>query len=362
MLWPMPRKRVVVIEGEDSAPEAMRPSVALLQKLGVDVEWIHPPVGERGLEEHGVVFPSVAREAIDTSDATFFGSTSGKSVAALFYLRWGKQTYANVRPARFVRGYGSPLANPQGVDFVIVRENLEDLYLGVEGPVEDLAPLGLVSRTAGKPVAEMAPGRYALKVISEAGTERVARFSFELARSRKASGRPGRVTCATKHNMLPQSDGLFREVTQRVALDYPDIELQSFIVDDFAHRMIAAPRDLDVVVTPNLYGDILSDAAAALVGGLGLAASGCYGDDYAYFESAHGTAPDITGRNIINPTATLLSAAMMLDYLGFGDAARRLTDALERIYAEGRVLTPDQGGTASTSAFCDETARLLKGG
>ncbi|MFP6624224.1 MAG: isocitrate/isopropylmalate family dehydrogenase, partial [Myxococcota bacterium] len=125
----------------------------------------------------------------------------------------------------------------------------------------------------------------------EAGAERVARFSFELARSRKASGRPGRVTCATKHNMLPQSDGLFREMAQRVALDYPDIELQSFIVDDFAHRMIAAPHDLDVVVTPNLYGDILSDAAAALVGGLGLAPSGCYGDDYAYFESAHGTAP-----------------------------------------------------------------------
>ncbi len=208
----------------------------------------------------------------------------------------------------------------------------------------------------------MAPGRYALKVISEAGTERVARFSFELARSRKASGRPGRVTCATKHNMLPQSDGLFREVTQRVALDYPDIELQSFIVDDFAHRMIAAPHDLDVVVMPNLYGDILSDAAAALVGGLGLAASGCYGDDYAYFESAHGTAPDIAGRNIINPTATLLSAAMMLDYLGLAEAARRLADALERIYAEGRVLTPDQGGTASTTAFCDEVARLLHGG
>ncbi|MFP6629793.1 MAG: isocitrate/isopropylmalate family dehydrogenase, partial [Myxococcota bacterium] len=323
------------------------------------IEWIHPPVGERGLEEHGEAFPAIAREAIDSSDVTFFGSTSGKSAPALFYLRWGKQTYANVRPARFVTGYGSPLAHPEGLDFVIVRENLEDLYLGIEGPVEDLAPLELVSRTARKPVAEMAPARYALKVISEAGTERVARFSFELARSRKASGRPGRVTCATKHNMLPQSDGLFREVTQRVALDYPDIELQSFIVDDFAHRMIAAPHDLDVVVTPNLYGDILSDAAAALVGGLGLAASGCYGDDYAYFESAHGTAPDITGLNIINPTACLLSAAMMLDYLGFGDAARCLTDALERIYAEGRVLTPDQGGTASTSAFCDEVARLL---
>ena len=359
MLWPMPRKRVVVIEGEDSAPEAMRPSVALLQKLEVDIEWIHPPVGERGLEEHGEAFPAIAREAIDSSDVTFFGSTSGKSAPALFYLRWGKQTYANVRPARFVTGYESPLANPEGIDFVIVRENLEDLYLGIEGPVEDLAPLELVSRTARKPVAEMAPARYALKVISEAGTERVARFSFELARSRKASGRPGRVTCATKHNMLPQSDGLFREVTQRVALDYPDIELQSFIVDDFAHRMIAAPHDLDVVVTPNLYGDILSDAAAALVGGLGLAASGCYGDDYAYFESAHGTAPDIAGKNVINPTATILSAVLMLEHLGFADAAAGLRDAVEAVYADGAALTPDQGGSASTTSFCDAVAARI---
>jgi isocitrate/isopropylmalate dehydrogenase len=158
--------------------------------------------------------------------------------------------------------------------------------------------------------------------------------------------------------MLPRSDGLFREVALRVALDYPDVDFQSFIVDDFAHRMIAAPRDLDVVVTPNLYGDILSDAAAALVGGLGLAPSGCYGDDYAYFESAHGTAPDIAGQNVINPTASLLSAAMMLDYLGFAEAGARLQAALERIYAEGRVLTRDQGGDASTTAFCDELARL----
>jgi isocitrate/isopropylmalate dehydrogenase len=355
----MTRKRVVVIEGEDAAPEAMRPSVSLLQKLGLPIEWSYPPVGDRGLEECGVVFPELAREAIDTADATFFGSTSGKSVAALFYLRWGKRTYANVRPARFVRGYRSPLARPEGIDFVIVRENLEDLYLGIEGPVEDLAPLSLTSRTGRAPVADMAPARYALKVISEEGSERVARFAFELARRRREAGRPGRVTCATKHNMLPQSDGLFREVAQRVALDYPDIAFQSFIVDDFAHRMIAAPHDLDVVVMPNLYGDILSDAAAALVGGLGLAPSGCYGDDYAYFESAHGTAPDIAGRNVINPTASLLSAAMMLDYLGFAEAAARLRAALERIYAEARVLTPDQGGRASTTAFCDELARLI---
>jgi isocitrate/isopropylmalate dehydrogenase len=356
----MPKRTVVVIEGEDASPEAMQPSVALMRELCPEIRWMRPPVGAQGIEEHGSVFPDVAREAIDHSDATFFGSTSGPSAAALMYLRWGRKTYANVRPARFLRGYRSPLARPEGIDFVIVRENLEDLYLGLEGPVEDLAPLSLVGRTSRAPIREMAPAVWALKVISEAGTERVARFAFELARRRKARGHPGRVACATKHNMLPKSDGLFKQVTERVATGYPDVELQCFIVDDFAHRMIADPQALDVVVTPNLYGDILSDAAAALVGGLGLAASGCYGDDYAYFESAHGTAPDIAGRHVINPTATLLSGAMMLEHLGFSRESRRLTAALERIYREGRVLTPDQSGSATTEEFCAELARLLE--
>jgi isocitrate/isopropylmalate dehydrogenase len=352
----MTAKRVVVVEGEDAAPEAIRPSVELVDRLGVEIEWIYPPVGQRAIEECGSAFPLEAQQAIDGSDATLFGATSGKSAGALFYLRWGKQTYANVRPARFRPGFKSPLARPDAVDFVIVRENLEDLYLFLEGDVEDLAPLELVSPTAGRPVVEMSPGRYGLKVISEAGSERVARFAFELARKRKVRGRPGRVTSGTKHNMLPRSDGLFRSVAERVAGEYPDIQFQSLIIDDLAHQLVTSPEDFDVVVMPNLYGDILSDAAAGLVGGLGLAPSGCYGDDYAYFESAHGTAPDIAGRNVINPTATLLSAAMMLEHLGFADAARRLDSALTRTYAEGRVLTPDQGGRASTTEFCEAIA------
>jgi isocitrate/isopropylmalate dehydrogenase len=350
---------VVVIEGEDAAPEAIRPSVALVDGLGLGIEWVHPPVGQRGIDESGAAFPDEAREAIDASDATLFGATSGLSAGALFYLRWGRQTYANVRPTRFRPGYKSRLSVPEGVDFVIVRENLEDSYLFLEGEVEELAPLGLVSPTAGRAVAEMTPGRYALKVITAAGSERVSRFAFELARKRKRRGRPGRVTSGTKHNMLPRSDGFFRVVAERVAGDYPEIEFRSLIIDDLAHQLVSAPEAFDVVVLPNLYGDILSDAAAGLVGGLGLAPSGCYGDDYAYFESAHGTAPDIAGKDIINPTATLLSAAMMLEHLGFADAAGRLDSALTRIYAEGRVLTPDQGGSASTTEFCDAVASLI---
>ncbi len=180
------------------------------------------------------------------------------------------------------------------------------------------------------------------------------RFAFELARRRR-----GRLTCTSKYNMLPKTDGYFRELALGLAGDYPDVELETFIVDDFACRMIRDPTAFDVVVTPNLYGDILSDAAAALVGGLGMAPSGCYGDDYAYFESAHGTAPDIQGQHIINPTANLLSAAMMLEYLGFPAAAEHLTTAIGLVYEQGKSLTADQGGSASTEDFCRAVADLL---
>jgi isocitrate/isopropylmalate dehydrogenase len=341
--------RVVVIEGEDAAPEAVRPTVALLDRLGLDLQWVQPPI-----EDH-----DATRRAIDESATTLFGATSGPSAWALFYLRWGKGTYANVRPTRWLPGFRSPLARPQGIDLVIVRENLEDLYVGVEGDLEILRPAGLASATLRRPVADVGPGRFALKVITEAGAERVVRFAFELARRRRRPGRPAKVTCATKHNMLPQSDGLFRTVALDVAASYPDVAFESFLADDFARRLVADPHALDVVVLPNLYGDILSDAAAGLIGGLGLAPSGCYGDTYAYFESVHGTAPDLTGRNTINPTATILSAAMMLEYLGFTEGARRLETAVARVYAAGEHLTPDQGGDATSTAFCEAVTRQL---
>jgi isocitrate/isopropylmalate dehydrogenase len=353
------QRRVVVIRGEGASPEAVDPSVALMSGLGLPIVWLQAPVGEDAIQTFGKAFPDEAREMIDASDATFFGATSGASAPALFYLRWGRQTYANVRPARWVPGMQSPLADPACVDFVIVRENLEDAYLFTEGDLAALEPLDLMSPTAQKKVHELAPGRFAIKAITEAGTERVARFAFELARRRKQSGYAGRVTCGAKYNMLPQTDGLFRSITKAVAKEYPEIEYDDFIVDDLAHRLVRDPGHFDVIVLPNLYGDLLSDAAAGLAGGLGLAPSGCYGEDYAYFESAHGTAPDIAGRYIINPTATLLSGAMMLEYLGFEDAGARLRHAVVAVYADGTSLTPDQGGTASTGEFCAAVERAL---
>ncbi len=355
----MATKRVVVIEGDDAAPEAVRPTVALLKQLNLDIEWIHPPFGEAAITRYGTPFPDETREAIDAADTTLFGASSGSAELVIRHLRWGKDTYANVRPARWIPGCKSPLANPEGIDLIILRENLEDLAVGSGGELELLRPIELHSWRSGRAIADMGPGKFSLKVITEAGTERIAHFAFDLARQRKSKGKPGKVTCATKHNLIPEADGLFRDVTIRVAKSYPDIQFETFIIDDFARRIIAEPRTFDVVVLPSLYGDIFSDAAGGVIGGLGLCPSGVYGDNYAYFEPIHGSAPDIMGKNIINPTATLRTAGMMLTYLGMSDVAERLERAIEQVYAEGKNLTPDQGGTANTQQFCDAVAQCV---
>ncbi|MEX2327924.1 MAG: isocitrate/isopropylmalate family dehydrogenase, partial [Pseudomonadales bacterium] len=233
----------------------------------------------------------------------------------------------------------------------------EDLYLGIEGDLEDLAGLNLTSRNARASLASLAPGKFAIKAITKKGTERVVRYAFDLARKRN---KKKKVTVTCKYNMLHVSDGYFRSLAGEIAKEYPDIAYDTYIIDDFLCRMITKPQDFDVVVMPNLYGDIMSDGAAGLIGGLGLAPSGCYGDDYAYFESAHGTAPDIAGQNIINPTATLLSGAMMLEYLGLDDASDALRAAIRNVYSEGKVLTPDQGGDSTTTQFCHAVKQHLK--
>lgn len=355
----MAKKNVVVIPGEDAAPEAMAPSVELLDKMQLDINWIWPVVGKEAKAKGLPLFPDEAKMQIDAADATFFGATSGPSTPVLFYLRWGKETYANVRPTRWAPGFRSPLAKPEGIDLVIIRENLEDAYVAIEGDVSSLAPLNLMSSTAHKKAEELGEGKFAIKVVTKKRCEEVLRFGFELARRRKAKGHPGKLTAASKWNMLTQTDGLFISIAKTLAFDYPDIVFETLIVDDFAHQLASRPQSFDVVVLQNLYGDILSDAAAGLAGGLGLAASGCYGRNYAYFESVHGTAPDIAGKGIINPTATLLSAVMMLEYLGFDEASSSLRRAIEGVYAEGRDLTPDQGGSRSTKQFCEAVGRKL---
>jgi isocitrate/isopropylmalate dehydrogenase len=343
----MANKKVVVLPGDDAAPEGMAATMDVLRAMRLPLEFSEFPPGEKWVRGDT---DARARRAIDESDTTLFGSTSGKTTS-IGYLRWGKQTFANVRPTRYMKGFRSPMAQPDGIDFVIVRENLEDLYIGLEGPLANLEPLHLHSRILRGPLDTSASGIYAIKVITERATRRVAEFACQLALKRKRAGGKGKVTCTSKYNMLQESDGLFRRLVEETVAKHPELRYEQFIVDDFARRIVQSPYDLDVVVAPNLYGDILSDAAAGTIGGLGVAPSGCYGDGYAYFESVHGTAPDIMGLGIINPTASILSAAMMLDYLGLETEAKRLEEAVRKVYAEGRALTVDQGGKAKTKEF-----------
>lgn len=346
-------KRVAVVPGDDAAPEAVHATLDVLKALELPVEWVVLPDGDTlsksMTREDG---ERLLRETADSCDTVLFGATSGKT-GGVGYFRWGKQTYANLRPVRWRPGFRSPLRHPEGIDYIIVRENLEDLYLGLEGDLAALVDSGLDLTPRGRPLPPLQgrDGRYAIKVITRENTERVAHFACRLALRRKAEGHPGKLTCSSKYNVLRESDGFFIRTVEAVARQYPDLTFEQFIVDDFARRLVASPHDLDVVLLPNLYGDILSDEGAGTIGGLGLAPSGCFGDDWAYFESVHGTAPDIAGKHIINPTATMLSAVMMLDYLGLADAARQLEQAIDATYAAEDALTPDQGGTATTESF-----------
>jgi isocitrate/isopropylmalate dehydrogenase len=339
-----------VIPGDAASPEAVLPALGVLRAMELDIDWLVLPSGEEGAAQHGAAWAQVCRDAIDACDTTLFGSAGGHT-PALAHLRFGKGTYANVRPTRYMPGASSPLLNPEGIDFVIVRENLEDLYSGIEGELAELEVLGFKDRSGNSVASDT--GRFAVKVITERNTRRVVDYACRLAMQRKMAGYPGKVTVSAKYNVLPRTDGYFRQLAEEVVAGYPDLKYEQFIADDFARRIVASPHSLDVVVLPNLYGDILSDEAAALVGGLGVAPSGCYANDFAYFESVHGSAPDIAGLHIINPTAVLLSAAMMLQHLGFEEERQRLEAAVAATYRQGEVLTPDQGGTAHTEEFCD---------
>lgn len=352
---------IAVAPGDDAAPEAVHASLSVLDRLvdrhGLDIEWDVLPDGSALAGMEPAERELFMIERLDAADTVLFGSSNG-TTPGIAHLRWGWLTYANVRPVQWRPGYRSPMAHPEGLDYVIVRENLEDAYVGIMGNGEALHQSGLVSERAR--LAWSGESRFAAKLITREGTEKVARFSFELARTRgEAAGRKPHLTVSAKTNMLPATDRWFCDIVEEVGSDYPDVRLDRFIVDDMAHRLVTRFDELDVLLLPNLYGDVLSDLGAGTVGGMGLAPSGCYGDGRAYFESAHGTAPDIAGQDRINPTATLLSAVMMLEWLGFDDAAASLDRAVGAVYAAGRTVPVDQGGTATTGEFANAVSDLL---
>ena len=343
-------RKICVVKGDDASPEVVVPTAQIIDGLGLDIEFLWPVTGDEAVAKYGEDCPRAAKEIIDKADCAIFGST--RTLGGVHgYLRWGKKCFANIRPTRYVSGLISPLKDPEGIDFVIVRENLEGLYPGWEGDIGQLAPLHLRNERIAQDLDTSARGKFAVKVTTEEATRAICQVACQLALERKAKGRPGKVTVSSKYNVLLQSDEMFRRIAEETVSKYPELTFHQLIIDNFAQQLVLNPKQFDVVVMSNEHGDILADGAAALVGGLGITPNSCIGKDYAYFGSVHGTAPDIAGQDIINPTAMLLAGGMMLEYLGFEEATRRLEAAVYRVYREGKCLTRDQGGTSSTTRF-----------
>lgn len=321
--------KLAVIPGPGIGAEVVPEAVRLLNSTDLTFDCRYFEIGYEVFKKTGTPVPDDVLAGVRKTQACLFGATTTPVgvpgyKSAIITLRRALGLYANVRPAK-------SYPNQKGmkdVDLVIVRENTEGMYSGMEFELPDSA--------------------YTLRVITRKATEQITRFAFDLAMKRNK-----KVTVVTKANVLRKSDGLFLEVSRNVAKDYPDVEVEEAFVDVTAMRLILKPKIFDVIVTSNLFGDILSDEAAGLVGGLGLAPSANIGTDYALFEPVHGSAPRLAGKNIANPMATFLASKMMLDYLGENKWAQRIENAIVTVLKEGKVLTPDLGGSSSTTQVTD---------
>jgi isocitrate dehydrogenase (NAD+) len=328
------RPAVSLIEGDGIGPEITRATLRVVEAAGGLVEWQPVPAGMSAVETEKDPLPQRTIDSIATNRVALKGPLGtplgGGFRSVNVTLRQHFDLYANVRPVKTMAGVPCRFTD---VDMVIVRENTEDIYAGIEHYVDP-------RRTAAESIA----------VITRFGSERIIVYAFELAR------RIGRkkVTLVHKANILKMSNGLFLEVGRQVAQRYSDIEFGDMIVDATAMKMVTRPEQFDLVVTMNLFGDILSDLAAGLVGGLGLAPAANFGEgNCAIFEAVHGTAPDIAGQGIANPTALMLSAAMMLDHLGQGEAATKIRTGVAQALASDDTRTRDLGGRADTARFTD---------
>jgi isocitrate/isopropylmalate dehydrogenase len=350
---------VCVVPGDDAAPEVVRPTVELLRLLAPEIRFNEAICGREAQAQYGEPFPAQTKAAIDEADCTLFGASGGPSRPILWYLRWGKQTHVNIRPVRWLPGYNSPLRHPERIDYVIVRDNLEGMYPPREGDISELSAL-TSSPSWWLPVPTDKEGAYAVKVSTDEQMRRVAVAACELAVERREAGYPGRVTLGAKYSIQPRTDGRFRTIVRDAVSEYAGLSYQEFLVDDMARRLVAVPETLDVVVLNNEHGDILADVASGTIGGLGLSPSACYGEHYAYFEPVHGSAPDLAGKNAINPTAMFLTGAMMLEYFGYNEQANLLVRAIQEVYRQGEVLTSDQGGRVSTSDFISAVRELFR--
>jgi isocitrate dehydrogenase (NAD+) len=357
--------RVTLIPGDGIGPEVMEAARRCVEATGVGVKWEVVEAGEKMVEKEGTPLPGEVLESIRRTGVALKGPLTtpvGKGFRSVnVALRQALDLYANVRPCRWYRGVRSRY---EGVDLVVIRENTEDLYAGVEfekGGEETRRFLEFLRSVKGVSLRE--DSGISLKPISEGASERIVRFAFEYARR---NGRR-KVTAVHKANILKFSDGLFLETARRVAGEYPDVEFEDRIVDNMCMQLVQKPELYDVLVCPNLYGDLLSDLCAGLVGGLGMAPSANVGREVAVFEPVHGSAPKYAGKNRANPTAAILSAVMMLRHLGEAEAASRLEGAVAAVIAEGRRVTydlkpsPSDPSAVGTREMADAIIEALEG-
>ena len=324
-------QRVALIPGDGIGPEVVHATRQVVDALGLDLKWIECDAGAEVFERTGEALPEKTLEKIAEVGVALKGpitTPSGGGFRSVnVALRQALDLYANVRPAHSVPGAPSRY---EEVDLIVIRENTEGLYSGLE---HEVVP-GVVE---------------SLRVITEKASRRIVRFAFETARQQRRR----KVTAVHKANILKQSDGLFLQVAREVAEEFGEIEYDESIVDATAMKLVLDPHQFDVLVMENLFGDILSDLTSGLIGGLGLTPSANVGERCAVFEAVHGSAPDIAGQGVANPTALLLSAGLMLRHLSQDEAAERLEQAVRRTIATGDVLTGDLGGSASTAMFAD---------
>jgi len=356
--------RVTVIPGDGIGPEIMGATIRVLEATGVAFDWDYREAGLDAAEKYGSVLPEEVLESVRANKVAIKGPITtprgGGFRSVNVALRKMLDLYACLRPAKSYPGVRSRYQN---IDLVVVRENHEDLYAGVEFEKGDPAIQKISELTEANGMGRIREDAgLSLKIISETGTTRVARFAFEYAR------RYGRkkVTAVAKDNILKFTDGLFFKTAKKVADGYSDIEYQEVLVDNMAMQLVQKPENYDVLLLPNLYGDVLSDLCAGLIGGLGVAPGANLGDEIALFEPVHGSAPKYAGQNKVNPMALMLSGVMMLRHLGETAAADRMEDGIAAVIAEGKSVTydmkpsPDDPTAVGTSQVADAIIEKMK--
>ena len=331
-------RTVTLIPGDGIGPEVTQATVDIISASGADIEWETMEAGVNAIPEYGDPLPEVVVESLRKNKVGLKGPITtpvGKGFRSVNVgLRNALELYANVRPIKNLKNVESRYT---GIDMVVIRENTEDLYSGVEHRV-------------GKDAAE------SIKIITREASERICRYAFELARK---EGRK-KVTAGHKANILKYTDGLFLECAQKIAGEYPDIQFEDKIVDALCMNLVQFPEKFDVIVLPNLYGDILSDLCAGLIGGLGVAPGANIGEEGALFEAIHGSAPDIAGQNIANPLAMTLSGVEMLNYMGFDKETKRVLLAVEKVLGQKEKLTRDLGGSNGTKEMAQAIIEAME--